>query len=614
MQVLRFEQEEQQMARSSKHKYFSGLRPSISSNQSFAQGNISSRKTSALSVSSFASKSNLMGRTSLPEKAPAKLQRTVVRRVTSVKRPMTAPATTKSIPLNPTRVTSKLAQDRNYQPPRARKQSSSRVQNKTSSKAKSTPKYPQKSVADDEVYEDDFEPNEEDEEGDGENSDNAIMRQKQEWLYDQFQRVRARQRAALIIKRQENGVEKASSKDSAYGYSGGETSRMHTREPTPDNHNNVNGGFPRGFSRYASRSKHMMNKLNGSIPSQRPNQPPPLAKPRQEAKHVRINTTYLKVVSEVTNEILKSSSFTEHSVKRILYNHLSNSKEKHNLTKSEVEDLFMTLKCELGLESSKTQKGIQDLLMPDGRPSSSKPVLATTSTKTDTMSSSRLRKKIYNRGQSSSDSNHSNNILPSKQEPRRQDHHVKISVSEPFDESEILKMLREEMDMDDSMVEDILKASFSTQHRQRPASAQLGMAEGPKSGMFKNLNISNLDVSFNASVKGLLNNVRRREELNQEKAKLIKSFALQGKERSIRTKYEESCPEPVPTSKPKELKVQETIKSVEKDINDNTPRSSMLYQTDEESKEMSEAIPDDDPDSDTLEDESVEEEDHLKNI
>ncbi len=46
-------------------------------------------------------------------------------------------------------------------------------------------------------------------------------------------RVRARQRAALIVKRQESGAEKASSKDSAYGYSGGETSRLHTREPTP---------------------------------------------------------------------------------------------------------------------------------------------------------------------------------------------------------------------------------------------------------------------------------------------------------------------------------------------------------------------------------------------
>ena len=46
-------------------------------------------------------------------------------------------------------------------------------------------------------------------------------------------RVRARQRAAVMVKRQESGAEKASSKDSAYGYSGGETSRMHTREPTP---------------------------------------------------------------------------------------------------------------------------------------------------------------------------------------------------------------------------------------------------------------------------------------------------------------------------------------------------------------------------------------------
>jgi hypothetical protein len=59
------------------------------------------------------------------------------------------------------------------------------------------------------------------------------------------------------------------------------------------------------------------------------------------------------------------------------------------------------------------------------------------------------------------------------------------------------------------------------------------------SGLFKTLNISNLDVSFNASFAGSPAG-KKRDELNQEKALLIKSFALQGKDRSIRTWNEEN--------------------------------------------------------------------------
>jgi len=561
-------------------------------------GNISSRKLSALSVSSFASKS----KGSQQSKTQIRITRPAIRRSFTPKRPSTAPVVPKSNTVDPTRVTSKLANNRNYQAPRGKRQNPQKVlvesKNPTNLKAKP--------ALGGEDYDDDFEPNEDEEEEEEDNSENVIMRQKQEWLYDQFQRVRARQRAALIIKRQENGVEKASSKDSAYGFSGGETSRLHTREPTPDNHNNVGNGFSKQLSRYQMKNRQqLLGKSNGTGYLQsRTTQPAPIAKPRQEAKRLRINTTYLKIVSEVTQEILKSSSFTENSIKRILDQHLSNSKEKHNLTKSEFENLFTTLKCELGLETSKTTpKGIQDLLMPDGQ-SKSNPILQNSSLKNDNFSAARLKKKVYNRGQSSSDSNQSNIILPSKQEVRKSDNTIKINVSQPTDDYEIMKMLREEMDLDDSMVEDILKASNSSQVLRRPASAQ-----AQKSGLFKNLNISNLDVSFNASMKGSLNNSRRREELNQEKAKLIKSFALQGKECSLRTKYEDSAPNP----KAKEVKVQETLKTEEKDVNDNTPRSSMLYQTDEESKEMSEAIAND-PDSDNFDDESVEEEDHLKNV
>ena len=46
-----------------------------------------------------------------------------------------------------------------------------------------------------------------------------------------------------------------------------------------------------------------------------------------------------------------------------------------------------------------------------------------------------------------------------------------------------------------------------------------------------------MDVSFNGA------SAKRRDELNESKALLIKSFALQGKERSIKTKNEEKAKE-----------------------------------------------------------------------
>ena len=77
-----------------------------------------------------------------------------------------------------------------------------------------------------------------------------IANKKEAWLYDQAIRGRARQKAGqAILQHQQTSSnnllrkgcggyqEKESSKDSAYGFSGGENSRQHTREPTPDTGN-----------------------------------------------------------------------------------------------------------------------------------------------------------------------------------------------------------------------------------------------------------------------------------------------------------------------------------------------------------------------------------------
>ena len=67
--------------------------------------------------------------------------------------------------------------------------------------------------------------------------------------------------------------------------------------------------------------------------------------------------------------------------------------------------------------------------------------------------------------------------------------------------------------------------------------------------MFKSLNISNLDVSFNGSA------TKKRDELNQSKASLIKSFALQGKERSIKAWKEEKATENQPAKAKQNVQV-----------------------------------------------------------
>ncbi len=81
-----------------------------------------------------------------------------------------------------------------------------------------------------------------------------------------------------------------------------------------------------------------------------------------------INEDYIKFLSSVTNEILKSGNFTVPSIKRLIEQHLANNKGKYNLSKREVEELTVTLRQELGLEPAKDQfksnirKGIQEIL------------------------------------------------------------------------------------------------------------------------------------------------------------------------------------------------------------------------------------------------------------
>ena len=131
-------------------------------------------------------------------------------------------------------VNSKLRQDRNYQPPRAKKKVASRAGSRLSGSQQFGAKNDViRGRSDEDLDEYDYDEEEEDEEKE------LYMAERRAWLYDQAIRGRMRQRAASQINRWHNQDvigkhEKESSKDSAYGLSGGETSRHQTREPTPD--------------------------------------------------------------------------------------------------------------------------------------------------------------------------------------------------------------------------------------------------------------------------------------------------------------------------------------------------------------------------------------------
>ena len=104
-----------------------------------------------------------------------------------------------------------------------------------------------------------------------------ITKKKEAWLYDQAIRGRARQKAAEALKMNQKLIgyqEKESSKDSAYGFSGGENSRLHTREPTPDTNNHhhapkimtpqrrapANIALSRSNNNTSSKRKQFMNR------------------------------------------------------------------------------------------------------------------------------------------------------------------------------------------------------------------------------------------------------------------------------------------------------------------------------------------------------------------
>ncbi len=139
-------------------------------------------------------------------------------------------------------VQSSLKSNRNYQPPRRRRL----VKKKSKVRQKE---------ADDDDYEDDFEKevddggncenggdeaDDDDDEEEEEDDAAGMMLFTKQWIDDQAVRGMVRQKALNEGGGSTNRGDKESSKDSAYGYSGGENSRLATREPTPDTQQQYN--------------------------------------------------------------------------------------------------------------------------------------------------------------------------------------------------------------------------------------------------------------------------------------------------------------------------------------------------------------------------------------
>jgi hypothetical protein len=377
---------------------------------------------------------------------------------------------------------SKLRQDRNYQPPRRRQVQQTIVVTNNNNKSIinsnnlknefRSSRNNAKSMEDD--YCEDFEEEDEDEDEDedeeeDEDTDQVVAKQKEAWLYDQAIRGRARQKAAEALNSQQKSCigyqEKESSKDSAYGYSGGENSRLHTREPTPDTTNFqhlqqpriINGGRgphhrgpPPPVSQNPSRRKQFLSSL-GTTPSNRRYTPRALpGMTKKPISHIveLADTAKVDFLNIVTREILSRGVFTDKAIKRALESSLNNV--QNNVTMTEKSSLLAKLKQDLGLE----------------RPTSSKPLMS---------------KFAANPRRSTSESSSSSNIVP-KIAIVDNDHQHHRDVRDQLDE-ELASLLRDDSDQE---VVDIVKSVLVGGSNKSNSRTSTGPRGGPVYSRYAN--------------------------------------------------------------------------------------------------------------------------------
>ena len=366
--------------------------------------------------------------------------------------------------IDASRITSKLKTDRNYQPPRRQRVAQ-----------------PTKSMEVQEDYGDDFEPdNDEDDDDDNDEEEedlNAVAKQKEAWLYDQAIRGRARQKAALLRKQFHH--EKESSKDSAYGFSGGENSRLHTREPTPDANNHLQPRLihSRLKGPRASTSSTPKKQL-GSLHSGSKKGTTIIRKSLEMNEYDSHKVDFL---NQVTREILSRGLYTEKAILKAVEGQMD--RETANLSLKQKSDMVQKLKLDLGLDQSRKKK--QAYARTTSEESGASPPAALTR--------SRPRKN--------------------PQAP------IALQISSPEPDDSLKSLLKDESD------EEIIEILKSTRQMAKHPS-QPSKVNGSSSLTSASLNLTNLNVSFNSSN---IQEAKRKLEESRTQALLVKSFAYDNK-------------------------------------------------------------------------------------
>ena len=495
---------------------------------------------------------------------------------------------------NPEQVTSKLKQDRNYQPPRRKTQQ--QQQHQPNQDGRNTFARQENARNCTEEYNDDFEleDDEDDDDDDDCNEDTddhqIIAKKKEAWLYDQAIRGRARQKAAEALKMNQKMIgypqEKESSKDSAYGFSGGENSRLHTREPTPDTNNCIHPPkimIPQSRARNSSRnnSGHThTSKLRNNLAFL--NNPP--ATHHRREKYVQNNnssrspndrrrginnksspirhivdqteTDKVEFLNRVTKEILIRGKYTDKAIKRALESQLNNSSNSHLLlantvTLSEKTALINKLKIDLGL--------VQEQPFGSNAAGGGKTVFRQRSSNSESSTSS----------------------------PKELKRLKEFEINDVRFDDELKSLFSDDVDL-----VDIIKSSVG-HHERRPSATKLhnrssqedeidddvpreviprasNAGGGHPGRIMDSLNLTNLNVSFNSTNMA---EAKRRLEESRTQALLVKSFAYKDSEKKNLECNKEEGSEP---------EVDQGDDNAEETI-DEISRSSELYQSEEDS-------------------------------
>jgi hypothetical protein len=154
------------------------------------------------------------------------------------------------------------------------------------------------------------------------------LRMTRRWVDDQVARGVVRQKAVSAWRKASNeSHDKASSQDSAYGFSGGE-SRLQTREPTPET--------VLLLQKRRIRQQQQQQQLHRESVARR-------GRP-EDTK----TTAYVNLVNQVTSEILRRGVFTDKAVRDVLEKHVC---DHEGVSRWEAERILSSLRKELGLEA-----------------------------------------------------------------------------------------------------------------------------------------------------------------------------------------------------------------------------------------------------------------------